>query len=73
MPNRKLKLQVGEQLIDPRQITLTRWADRHPDRFPNQAFASNWKQEIESAGRQCSIDQGATRSGCLAEQADGLG
>ena len=27
----KLKLQVGEQLIDPRQIALTRWADRHPD------------------------------------------
>lgn len=45
----KLKLQVGEQLIDPRQIALTRWADRHPDSFSSQAFAE-LKQEIESAG-----------------------
>ena len=45
----KLKLQVGEQLIDPRQIALTRWADRHPDSFSSQAFLE-LKQEIESAG-----------------------
>lgn len=45
----KLKLQVGEQLIDPRQIALTRWADRHPDSFSSQAFLE-LKQEIENAG-----------------------
>lgn len=45
----RLKLQVGEQLIDPRQIALTRWADRHPDSFSSQAFL-DLKQEIESAG-----------------------
>ena len=45
----RLKLQVGEQLIDPRQIVLTRWADRHPDSFSSQAFIDR-KQEIESAG-----------------------
>jgi ParB family chromosome partitioning protein len=45
----RLKLQVGEQLIDPRQIALTRWADRHPDSFSSQAFLE-LKQEIESAG-----------------------
>ena len=36
----RLKLQVGEQLIDPRQIALTRWADRHPDSFSSQAYCS---------------------------------
>lgn len=45
----KLKLQVGEQLIDPRQIALTRWADRHPDSFSSPAF-HELKQEIENAG-----------------------
>jgi ParB family chromosome partitioning protein len=45
----RLKLQVGEQLLDPRQIVLTRWADRHPDSFTSQAF-SELKLEIESAG-----------------------
>ena len=45
----RLKLQVGEQLIDPRLIRLTRWADRHPDSFTNAAFLE-LKQEIESAG-----------------------
>lgn len=45
----KLKLQVGEQLLDPRHIVLTRWADRHADSFSSQAFIE-LKQEIESAG-----------------------
>lgn len=45
----RLKLQVGEQLIDPRQIVLTRWADRHPDSFTTPAFLE-LKREIESAG-----------------------
>ena len=45
----RLKLQVGEQFIDPRQVALTRWADRHPDSFSSQAFL-DLKQEIESAG-----------------------
>jgi ParB family transcriptional regulator, chromosome partitioning protein len=45
----RLKLQVGEQLIDPMQITLSRWADRHPDSFSSPAFLE-LKQEIESAG-----------------------
>ena len=45
----KLKLQVGEQLLDPRQIVLTRWADRHPDSFSTPAF-QELKREIESAG-----------------------
>lgn len=44
-----LKLQVGEQLIDPRQIVPTRWADRHPDSFSSQAFLE-LKREIENAG-----------------------
>src|SRR5690349_15616737 len=45
----KLKLQVGEQLLDPRQIVLTRWADRHPDSFMNATFAE-FRQEIANAG-----------------------
>lgn len=44
-----LKQRVGEQLIDPKTIALTRWADRHPDSFTSQAFA-DLKQEIASAG-----------------------
>ena len=45
----RLKLQVGAQLIDPRLIALTRWADRHPDSFSTPAFAE-LKRDIESAG-----------------------
>ena len=45
----KLKLQVGEQFLEPRQIALTRWADRHPDSFASAAFVE-FKQEIANAG-----------------------
>lgn len=45
----KLKLQIGEQFLDPRQIVLTRWADRHPDSFASAAFVE-FKQEIANAG-----------------------
>jgi ParB family chromosome partitioning protein len=45
----RLKLQIGEQLLDPKQIAATRWADRHPDSFMSAAFAE-LKREIESAG-----------------------
>jgi hypothetical protein len=59
----KLKLQVGEQLIDPRQIALTRWADRHPDSFSSQAF-----RRAEAGDRECrrqrAADQGTPRSWC---------
>ena len=65
----KLKLQVGEQLIDPRQITLTRWADRHPDSFSSQAFAE-LKQEIESAGGNVQPIKVRPARGAAAEQAD---
>lgn len=44
-----LKLQVGEQLIDPALVRLTRWADRHPDSFTNSAFAE-LKADIGQAG-----------------------
>ena len=66
----KLKLQVGEQLIDPRQITLTRWADRHADSFSNQAFIE-LKQEIESAGGNVQPIKVRPARGAAAEQADG--
>jgi ParB family chromosome partitioning protein len=67
----KLKLQVGEQLIDPRQIALTRWADRHPDSFSSQAFRG-----AEAGDRECrrqrAADQGTTvRGGAGAEHAGG--
>jgi len=66
----KLKLQVGEQLIDPRQITLTRWADRHADSFSSQAFIE-LKQEIESAGGNVQPIKVRPARGAAAEQADG--
>lgn len=66
----KLKLQVGEQLIDPRQITLTRWADRHPDSFSSQAFAE-LKQEIESAGGNVQPIKVRPVRGAAAEQPEG--
>ena len=47
--NERLKLQVGEALIDPRQIVLTRWADRHPDSFSSPAFLE-LKEDIRQAG-----------------------
>jgi ParB family transcriptional regulator, chromosome partitioning protein len=43
-----LKLQVGEQFLDPKLIRLTRWADRHPDSFANAAFRE-FKEEIRIA------------------------
>lgn len=66
----KLKLQVGEQLIDPRQITLTRWADRHPDSFSSQAFAE-LKQEIESAGGNVQPIKVRPVRGAAVEQPEG--
>ena len=66
----KLKLQVGEQLIDPRQIALTRWADRHPDSFSSQAFAE-LKQEIESAGGNVQAITVRPVRGAAAEQPEG--
>jgi ParB family chromosome partitioning protein len=45
----RLKLQAGEQLIDPRLIRSSKWADRHPDSFTNEAFRE-LRQEIEAAG-----------------------
>lgn len=66
----KLKLQVGEQLIDPRQIVLTRWADRHPDSFSSQAF-SELKQEIESAGGNVQPIKVRSMRGATGEQGDG--
>ena len=66
----KLKLQVGEQLIDPRQIVLTRWADRHADSFSSQAFIE-LKQEIESAGGNVQPIKVRPARGAAAEQADG--
>jgi ParB family transcriptional regulator, chromosome partitioning protein len=65
-----LKLQVGEQLIDPRQIGLTRWADRHPDSFSSQAFME-LKQEIESAGGNVQPIKVRRVRGAAAEQAEG--
>jgi len=66
----KLKLQVGEQLIDPRQIVLTRWADRHPDSFSSQAFME-LKREIESAGGNVQPIKVRPVRGGAAEQTDG--
>ena len=66
----KLKLQVGEQLIDPRRIVLTRWADRHPDSFSSQAF-SELKQEIESAGGNVQPIKVRPMRGATGEQGDG--
>ena len=66
----KLKLQVGEQLIDPRQIALTRWADRHPDSFSSQAFLE-LKQEIESAGGNVQPIKVRPIRGAGADHADG--
>ena len=66
----KLKLQVGEQLIDPRQIALTRWADRHPDSFSSQAFV-DLKQEIESAGGNVQPIKVRPVRGAAAEQPEG--
>lgn len=45
----RLRLQVGEQLLDPRLIRLSRWADRHADSFANEAF-QELRHEIEMAG-----------------------
>lgn len=47
--NERLKLEAGETLIDPRQIVLTRWADRHPDSFSSPAFLE-LKEDIRQAG-----------------------
>lgn len=66
----KLKLQVGEQLIDPRQIALTRWADRHPDSFSSQAFVE-LRQEIESAGGNVQPIKVRPVRGAAAEQPEG--
>lgn len=66
----KLKLQVGEQLIDPRQIALTRWADRHADSFSSQAFIE-LKQDIESAGGNVQPIKVRPARGAAAEQPDG--
>jgi ParB family chromosome partitioning protein len=45
----KLKLQVGEQLLDPRLIKPSRWADRHPDSFASPAFME-LRDDIAAAG-----------------------
>lgn len=66
----KLKLQVGEQLIDPRLIVLTRWADRHPDSFSSQAFVE-LKQEIESAGGNVQPIKVRPLRGAAPEQPEG--
>ncbi len=66
----RLKLQVGEQLVDPRQIVLTRWADRHPDSFASAAFLE-LKQEIESAGGNVQPVKLRPLRGAPADQADG--
>jgi len=66
----RLKLQVGEQLIDPRQIALTRWADRHPDSFSSQAFVE-LKQEIESAGGNVQPIKVRPMRGASADQGEG--
>ena len=66
----KLKLQVGEQLIDPRQIALTRWADRHPDSFASEAFRE-LKREIESAGGNVQAIKVRPIRGAAAERPDG--
>ena len=66
----KLKLQVGEQLIDPSQIALTRWADRHPDSFSSPAFF-DLKQEIESAGGNVQPIKVRPVRGVSAEHAEG--
>ena len=66
----KLKLQVGEQLIDPQQIALTRWADRHPDSFSSQAFL-DLKREIESAGGNVQPIKVRPVRGAAAERAEG--
>ena len=44
-----LKKQVGEQLLDPNEIGLTRWADRHIDSFSTPDF-EELKKDIASAG-----------------------
>lgn len=66
----RLKLQVGEQLIDPRQIALTRWADRHPDSFASPAFLE-LKQEIENAGGNVQPIKVRPIKGTAPEQGDG--
>lgn len=66
----KLKLQVGEQLIDPRRIVLTRWADRHPDSFSSQAFME-LKREIENAGGNVQPIKVRPVRGGASEQTDG--
>lgn len=54
---RDLKVQVerlgaerGAQLMDPRTIAPSRWANRHPDAFVGKAFG-DLKAEIADAGR----------------------
>ena len=66
----RLKLQVGEQFIDPRHIVLTRWADRHPDSFSSQAFVE-LKQDIESAGGNVQPIKVRPARQASAEQVDG--
>ena len=66
----RLKLQVGEQLLDPRQIVLTRWADRHPDSFSSQAFLE-LKQEIENAGGNVQPIKVRSMRGLSAERGEG--
>lgn len=67
----RLKLQVGEQLIDPRQVVLTRWADRHPDSFSSPAFLE-LKQEIGSAGGNVQPIKVRPIRGASADQAEGV-
>jgi ParB family transcriptional regulator, chromosome partitioning protein len=66
----RLKLQVGEQLLDPRHIVLTRWADRHPDSFSSQAFL-DLKKEIESAGGNVQAIKVRPLRGSASDDADG--
>ena len=66
----RLKLQAGEQLIDPRQIVATRWADRHPDSFKSAAFVE-LKREIESAGANVQPIKVRPLRGAGPESADG--
>lgn len=66
----RLKLQAGEQLIDPRHIVATRWADRHPDSFASAAFVE-LKRDIESAGGNVQPIKVRPMRGGAPEAADG--
>jgi ParB family transcriptional regulator, chromosome partitioning protein len=45
----RLAGERGAQALDPRTVAASRWANRHPDAFTGEAFAS-LKQEIADAG-----------------------